>query len=168
MNKIEAAFARIIDKKYCIGMDGMGHCGTCGCMDAYKELELIGDITEEFLKTDINKLGEIDLNSDNKHRKVVLHSGLILFLFNRFDFDKEKVLAYWLDTLDDEQIKFFDYILFYVVRRMKKCEIREKWINKCIVLAEKTSNFSLQESLFYTEHLGDGWMFEDKDLYNKG
>ena len=150
MNKIAVAFSRVIDKKYCIGRDGIGYCGTCGCMDAYRELELIGDIGEEFLKIDINKLGKKDLNPGRKDGKVVIHSGLILFLFNRFDFDKEKVLAYWLDTLDDEQIKFFDYILFYVVRRMKKCEIREKWINKCIVLAEKTSNFSLQESLFYT------------------
>ena len=167
MNKIAVAFSRVIDKKYCIGKDGIGYCGTCGCMDAYRELELIGDIGEEFLKIDINKLGKKDLNPGRKDGKVVIHSGLILFLFNRFDFDKEKVLAYWLDTLDDEQIKFFDYILFYVVRKMKKCEIREKWINKCIVLAEKTSNFSLQESLFYTKHLDDEWMFEDKDLCNK-
>ena len=48
----------------------------------------------------------------------------------------------------------------YVVRRMKKCEIREKWINKCITLAEKTSNILLKENLFYTEHIDDGCKFE--------
>jgi len=160
MNKLIETFKMIEEKKYCIGREGAGYCSTCGCMDAYNELNLIENIEQELISIDINKLlnSKIDLNATYKIRGA--YSYMIIFLFNRFDFDKERVLTHWLDTLEDEQIKFFDMVLFYVIRRMKNCKIREKWINKCIILAEKTSNISLKESLFYTEHIDDGCMFK--------
>lgn len=160
MNKLIETFIKILEKDYCIGRDGIGYCGTCGCMDAYNELKTIEDITQELINIDINKLLNSKINAIFRSKRRRSFAYMIIFLFNRFDFDKERVLAHWLDTLNDEHIKFFDSILFYIVRRMKKCKIREKWINKCITLAEKTSNISLKESLFYTEHIDDGCIFE--------
>lgn len=161
-----AIFKNIANNNYCIGRDGISCCGTCGCGDAVKELRLIADIEKELLNIDIDKLKELDLSGTYGYKNLSVYLTLILFIFKKFNFNKEKVLTSWLNNVEAKHIEFFDAILFYVVRDMINCEIKEQWIAKCIYLANLTSNESLKESLSYTQ-LKNKYEFTNFSLVNK-
>lgn len=76
----------------------------------------------------------------------------IIFIFLRVRFDKEKVLNFWVENLDDKNIRFFDAILFYLLKSKPfSKEINDRWIKRCLLLAEKYDDASLNETIGYLE-----------------
>jgi hypothetical protein len=68
--------------------------------------------------------------------------------------ERSYVLERWLKKVERpgwRQLRFADVVLYYLVRRMPRGHsVRDRWIQRCVELAEATQDDSLVESLLYT------------------
>ena len=61
-------------------------------------------------------------------------------------------MNFWVENLDDKNIRFFDAILFYLLKNKPfSKEIKDRWIKRCLLLAEKYDDVSLKETISYLE-----------------
>ena len=151
MTKLAKAFQNISDNELCVGRDAVAICGTCGCFEAIKELEKISDIETELINMDINEIKALHLDGA-LFGAFDPHISIIMILFIRMGskFNRNKVLSNWLNTIPDDNIRLFDAILFYVVRKYGiQMKLKNDWILKCEKIAKKTGDISLIESLYY-------------------
>ena len=147
------AIQKIKENKLCISdAYGIGSCSTCGCMEADKLVKKIENIEDEFIQFNIDDIiSERDHFSSYKNMPIELN--VIIFIFYRVTFDKEKVLNFWLENLKDKNIRFFDVILFYVLNKKPfSKDIKNKWIKKCESLVEKYNDRSLSETIEYCKN----------------
>jgi hypothetical protein len=147
------AIQKIKENKLCISdAYAIGSCSTCGCMEADKLVKKIENIEDELIQFNIN-----DIISErayfSSYRDMPIELDVIIFIFYRVTFNKEKVLNFWLESLKDENIRFFDVILFYVLKKKPFSEdVKNKWIKKCESLVEKYNDSSLSETIRYCKN----------------
>lgn len=147
---LKKAIEKIKEKKMCISdAYAIGSCSTCGCGTADKLIKKIENIEVQLKSFDIEKMLRKSCIFSS-YRDMPIELKIIIFIFYRVRLDKEKVLDYWIENLSNDCIRFFDAILFYVVRRIKISEIlRKKWFNRCYELANKFDDNSLKETVNY-------------------
>ncbi|PIE84922.1 hypothetical protein CSA08_04680 [Candidatus Gracilibacteria bacterium] len=141
----------IIQKnKMCISdAYAIGSCSTCGCGEADKLVKKIKNIEIELKNFDIEKMIK-KIISLSSYRDMPIELKVIIFIFYRVTFNKEEVLDYWIENLSDKCIKFYDSILFYVLRNKPfSKELKDKWLKRCSLLSEKYNNYSLKETIKY-------------------
>ena len=135
---LKNAIIKIEINKLCISdAYGIASCSTCGCKEAEKIVKKINNIEDELINYDIDKMMKNGIVFSS-YRDMPKALNVIIFIFLRVRFDKEKVLNFWIENLDDKNIRFFDAILFYLLRNKPfSKDIKEKWVKKCLLLAEK-------------------------------
>ncbi|GGD32853.1 hypothetical protein GCM10012288_03460 [Malaciobacter pacificus] len=147
---LRGAIEKIKENKLCISdAYGIGSCSTCGCMEADRLVKKIENIEDELIQFNID-----DIISEkayfSSYRDMPIELNVIIFIYYRVTFNKEKVLNFWLENLKDKNIRFFDVILFYVLKQKPFSEnIKNKWIKRCESLVEKYNDRSLRETIRY-------------------
>lgn len=145
-------FQKLVNDNACTGSWGLGVCTTCGCMETEKKLMKIKNLEEELLNIDIESIKGIDYSNTHGYNRMEVYVTYLVFLFLRVkSIDKQKVLYNWLDNIDEKYVELLDGILFYVIRYIEDSDLRNKWIKKCEIIADKTMNYSLMESLYYVK-----------------
>lgn len=141
---------KIDEEKICISdAYAIGSCSTCGCRDAETLVNNIQNIEEELINFDIENIIK-DVYRFSSYRDFPIELKVIVFIFYRVRFDKEKVLNYWIENLSDKCIRFFDAILYYVIKeKISSEEVRNNWFRRCKTLSEKLNDNSLKETLMY-------------------
>lgn len=151
IKSLSQAIDEIFDNTLCISDSyAIGSCSTCGCGEADKLVKQIDNIEDELINFDIENMIK-DAPEFSSYRGMPKELKVIVFIFYRVGFDKNKVLKYWIENLPDNCIKFFDAILFYVIRmRIGIYSTRNMWHQRCKILSEKYNDNSLKESIGYT------------------
>lgn len=148
---LNKAIEKIEKENLCISdAYAIGSCSTCGCGDADKLVKKIDNIEDELISFDIENMIK-DVYRFSSYRDFSIELKVIIFIFYRVRFDKEKVLNYWIENLSDNCIRFFDAILYYVIKEKISSEkVRNNWFIRCESLSEKLNDNSLRESISYT------------------
>lgn len=150
--KLEKIFQELANKNSCTGNWGLGVCTTCGCMETEKKLMEIKNLEEELFNIGIESIKSIDYSNTHGYKGMEVYVTYLVFIFLRIkSIDKQKILNNWLDNIDEKFIELFDGILFYVIRYMEDCDLKNRWIKKCERIADTTMNSSLLESLYYVK-----------------
>lgn len=147
---LNKAIKKIEKEDLCISdAYAIGSCSTCGCKEAETLVKKIDNIEYELISFDIENMIK-DVYRFSSYRDFPIELKVIVFIFYRVRFDKEKVLNYWIEKLSDKCIRFFDAILYYVIKEKISSEkVRNNWFRRCKTLSEKLNDNSLKETLMY-------------------
>ena len=154
---MENEYAKLVQKSAEMNWCVQIYCTTCGSMEFRQSLrEISNNDYSKLVKllSDLNIQEYTQLRNWDECLRLAFHDLPFSFL-------RAEVLSNWL-LIINENIRFADWNLFYFVRYLsKENNVRNEWISKCIVLAIKTQDESLIESLVWT--LGSS-VSEDKTL----
>ncbi len=119
------------------------YCTTCGAMVYRQALKKIGGDLGGGLANALAELNPSELTKEHNWQDAFLVAVIDL----PFSTQLEGVLKAWLPKLHND-IDFSDFVLYKIVRFIsKENDIRNEWIDYCIVTAENNYHFSMTESL---------------------
>ena len=138
-NPFLEAVRQAAERNWCV----QPYCTTCGTGDFRAALHTIGGQLGGPLADALGSVSLRELTS------LPHWSGAIELAVRELPLPGQmtSLLESWLDR-SDENIRFFDVVLYKLVRHLTKGHpLRERWIAKGIALAVQTRDFSLVESL---------------------
>ncbi len=113
-------------------------CTTCGCGEFRRRLEGLADLKEALCRLSPDEVALIPRWGE---------ALMWAFMGLPSPRDREEVLRAWLPHFDND-LRFVDHVIFYVVGRARSSgEVDRLCLRRAIVLAERTRNRSLVETL---------------------
>ncbi|MDO9528977.1 MAG: uracil-DNA glycosylase family protein [Syntrophales bacterium] len=119
------------------------NCCTCGANDYRQVLKQLEREADGGLPGALAALNPSELTLE-RNWKAALHIAVSDFLSS---IQVESILKAWWPKFH-EDIAFSDFVLYKILRYApKRNDIRQKWLDACIILAKDNRSFSLIESL---------------------